>query len=606
MKKNILLLLVLALVVSLFAGCAGNTGTPANTGSTPAESGSSAGTESSAGSSGSAGSTQTETTQTETTQPAETAAPAEASPYKFAAGKFAVDAKGYAAEPYEYELPISTTDEVLTMWTVCWTPEYLPEGGYEAMEYQKFLKEQTGVNVEYTVVTSDQRRENFAVLLASDDLRDIMSGAGSFYSGTLRNAIEDGWFYNLHDYRDYMPNYMYQTLSRNNPNTTSRVFYDSDIVFAFYTLYDKALPATGYCIRTDLCEKAGVDYGKIDTIGELYDAMKALKASGVPHPLEIFSTIELTPGYNFSGYNTSCCVNKYGLPYAKRDDSGKVTFSQMTEDDRALMTTLSSWYAEGLIDPNWGGNDNTTLMDSILTSDDTALCIFNPGEVSDWEARAINPDAGWDALPRFKLTEDQIIKFGQDVTDFSYGSWSISTHCQNPELAVTYCDWFYSEYGSLICSYGKPDYTWYYDDNGNIRLSDFVLHNPNGLGSAWCQVLYAINALADGGMEIQTRKFKYEGGERLEAMHYIWLVDGYKGEYDVPTAMTFTEEQDEEKNQLSNDIMTYINETYLAFLDGSSPMSEWDNYTAAAWDMGLTRCQEIYQEAFDSFMARFN
>ena len=89
-------------------------------------------------------------------------------------------------------------------------------------------------------------------------------------------------------------------------------------------------------------------------------------------------------------------------------------------------------------------------------------------------------------------------------------------------------------------------------------------------------------------------------------MHYIWLVDGYKGEYDVPTAMTFTEEQDEEKNQLSNDIMTYINETYLAFLDGSSPMSEWDNYTAAAWDMGLTRCQEIYQEAFDSFMARFN
>ena len=52
--------------------------------------------------------------------------------------------------------------------------------------------------------------------------------------------------------------------------------------------------------------------------------------------------------------------------------------------------------------------------------------------------------------------------------------------------------------------------------------------------------------------------------------------------------------------------MTYINETYLAFLDNSSPMSEWDAYVDHAWGMGLTRCQEIYQEAYDTYMARFS
>ena len=592
MKRIIALLLAVLFVVALFSGCGGNTTSGNTTGGTTTDNG---GTTAQTGGSNESGAGETET------QPA---AVEEDSPYNFAKGKFAVDADGYAAEAYEYELPLSTTDEVLTLWTVVWTPEQMPEEGYGAMEYPKYLAEQTGVNIEYTIVTSDQRQANFAVLMAADDLRDIMAGAPSFISTTQRAAIDDGWFINLHDYRDYMPNYMYQTLSRNNPNTTSRVFFDSDIVFAFYTLYADPLPDTGYCVRSDLFEDAGYDWTKLDTIPELYDGMKALQANGIAHPLEIFSTIELTPGYNFSGYNTSCCVNKYGLPYAKKDDSGKLVFSMMTEDDRALMTTLSSWYAEGMIDPNWGANDNTTLINSVLTSDEGAICILSPGEVSGWEDTNSNPNATWNAIPRLKLTEDQIIKYGQASRDFSYGSWSISGKCANPELAVTYADWFYSPYGSLICSYGKPDYNWYYNEDGEISHTDFVLHNPGGLGSAWCQVLYAINALGDAGMEILTRKYKYDGGERLEAMHKIWAVEGYQGEYDVPSSLSFTDEQDTELNGYTNDIMTYINENYLAFLDCSTPMSEWDNYVATAQGMGLVRCQEIYQEAYDAFMAR--
>ncbi len=603
MKKVLALMLALLFVVALFAGCAGNTtggstGGGAETGNTgSANTGSGSTTETNTGSN----------TQTETTQPAgteEIAPPAEEGPYNLAPGKYAVDANGYAAEKYDYELPLSTTDEVFTLWTVCWTPQVIPEEGYGSMVYPTFLRESTGVNIEYDLTTSDQRQATFSVLIAADDLRDIMAGAVSFYSGTIRNGIEDGWFVNLHDYKDYIPNYIYETLSRNNPLTTSRVFYADDIIPCFYNMYADALPDTGMCIRADLAEKAGYDWTAIDTIPELHDALAAMQTVGVANPLEIFSTIELTPGYSFSGFNTSCCVNKYGLPYAKRDDSGKVTFTMLTEDDRNLMSTLSAWYAEGLIDPNWGANDNTTLMSSQLSSDVAGVCILNPGEVTGWEGTNPNPDARWEAMPRFKLDENSRIKYGQTSRDFCYGSWSISQKCANIELLASYCDWLYSDYGSFITSYGPQGYTWDYNADGDIRLTDFVLKNPE-LGSAWCQQVYSLNSLADAGMEIIIRKYAFEGGERLTQMHYTWIVDGYQGEYDVPT-LTFTDEQDNELHEYTNDIMTYINETYLAFLDGSSPMSEWDAYVEHAWGMGLTRCQEIYQDAYDAFMARFS
>ena len=114
MKRFCLLTLALLLLLSLFAGCGGNAG------GTPA--------------------TQAPATQAPATQAPATKAPAtqapngggestpapeateEPSPYNFAAGKYAVNADGYPVERYVYELPLCTTDEILTDWCTCYSP----------------------------------------------------------------------------------------------------------------------------------------------------------------------------------------------------------------------------------------------------------------------------------------------------------------------------------------------------------------------------------------------------------------------------------------------------------------------------------------------------
>ncbi len=619
MKKTLALILAVLLVAALFAGCGGGTTAqtpaPAESGesSGAAESGSSGSTQtsqpaqssSSGSSSGSSGSSSSGSTQT--SEPAESSEPAEeASPYNLPIGKYQKNADGFPTAPYEYELPLSTTDELFSLWTVCWTPQYMPESGFTSMPYPQYLEEQTGVHIEYTIVTSDQRQSNFAVLLAADDLRDISANAYSFYTGTVRESLEDGWFVNLYDYMDYMPNYMYQVSSRDLVDCWSKVFYDSDIITCFYNMYADPLPNTGFCIRKDFCDKWGVDYDAIDTFDEVYDALCVFRDNGLPAPVEIFNTLELTPGFMYSGYNTSAVINKYGLPYTRKNLDGELEFTLTTQDDKDLMAMLNKWFSEDLIDKNWASYGNTTEMTTPLTNDETGMCLLNPGEVADWESQSVNPDATWAALPRLKRSEDQTIMYGQTVSQFSFGAWSVSAKCSNIPLIVSYIDWYYSPTGSQIISYGVPGLTWDYDDVGNIRLTDFVLHNPDGIGLAWCLVLHANDGLADAGLQILVRKYAFDGGDRLKEMHYKWLVDGYKGEMDVPTSLTFTDEQEEELAEYTNDIQTFIAENYLMFVDGSAPMSAWDSYVDGVKSLGIDYCLEIYQEAYDAFMVRFS
>ena len=47
-----------------------------------------------------------------------------------------------------------------------------------------------------------------------------------------------------------------------------------------------------------------------------------------------------------------------------------------------------------------------------------------------------------------------------------------------------------------------------------------------------------------------------------------------------------------------------ISENIVRFIDGTRPMSEWDQFVAQLEDMGLEDCCEIYQAALDRYEER--
>ena len=51
-----------------------------------------------------------------------------------------------------------------------------------------------------------------------------------------------------------------------------------------------------------------------------------------------------------------------------------------------------------------------------------------------------------------------------------------------------------------------------------------------------------------------------------------------------------------------SDMATFIRENYLAFVDGSIPMSQWDTYAAGLEVVGLDRYLAVYQQAYDNYL----
>ena len=596
MKRTLALILAVMLVVALFAGCGGNTTstgstTPATTDST----GSNANTET--GSSNTDANTNTETESNTETQADDN------SPYHFAAGKFATDDRGIATEKYDYQLPLTEEEETLTFWTVSWNPEYIPEDGFDSMEFPQELKAQTGVNVEYTIVTMDAMQSNYAVLLAADDLRDLMCHGVSYYSGTVKEAVEDGYFINIYDYREYCPNYMYEAAYRDTSDkaTYSDVFYEDDFVYSFWDLYDGPVVNMGPVVRNDWVEKVGMTRDGIRTWDDIYDMMVAEKAEGLSTaPWQLINTVEISGAKFFSSFDTIGFTNTSALqtPF---QTNGEVQMVHITDNDRNLMEYLNKCWNAGLIDPDWAGAASNN--DYLNKVDNCGFFATTASGIMTLEGNCNDPDAEFVTVRKLLREPGQVLHVGEAASRKSYGETCISASCENIPLAVTWCDFRYSDGAYNLINYGKQGYTWDYNDQGKVQLTDQVLNNPEGLATTWCLLLYALNNLADCGLEDSNRKLYYPGGEKYIEFNDIWYDFQYDGAWEWPFGLNLSDEDQQTVNEYAGDYITFISENFTAFIDGSKPMGEWDAYVEGAKSIGGDAIAAIYQATLDAYNA---
>jgi putative aldouronate transport system substrate-binding protein len=574
------MLLVLAFAFALFAGC-GNKAEN-NGGSSAAAAGND--TAQNAG---------TETDAAESTPAAE-----EESPYNFATG-VELNADGYPVSKYVYELPLSTTDEKFTMWTTCYSPELIPEEGFGSLPMQAGVREMTGVNIEYNVVSAATRQENFAVNLNSDSLDDIIIQGGFFYTtGTLRQAVDDGYFANLIDYKDYMPCYLYENYaaSKTNPDILNYIYYDAETMPVIYGRYKEVNPNMGFYLRQDWLDKLGLGLAEdVKTYEQLTDIMAAFKTEQPEaYPMFMFSAIELD-SYMFTGYNTY--IVGTGLSN-KRVVDGKVQFCGTTDDCGLAMAQLADWYAKEYVNPNYlsavagqSYNDGT---------EDNTTGVF-PCLASTIGAESSNPDAVWAPMPKPLLTEDQVIHFGQSDLGFHYGSTAISAKCANIPLVVTWVDWWFSDEGSDFTNWGPEGFIWEYNDKGERELTDFILTQQ--VGTAVAMSVYLCSFLADACLFDNNRHYAYPGGEAITKSFEVWKIKNYDGAYAFPASIKLSAEDGEAAATIMQDLNTYFAEQIYLFVDGSRPINEWDAFQTELDAFGLSDVTAIWQAQYDTYLA---
>ena len=274
--------------------------------------------------------------------------------------------------------------------------------------------------------------------------------------------------------------------------------------------------------------------------------------------------------------------------------------SNMNQEDLELMTLMNSWYSEGLIDPNWASYGS--LQDFDMKMDDGEMgyiCGTRPTTII--KHNDYMPEGeSWVALRKPLREAGQTLHMGYRVNRVYWGSAAISTSCPNIELAVTWLDWRYSEAGKFMYAYGVEGVSWYYDEDGIVRITDFILNHEAYYSMA--MTAYALNNIGEPGLYVNY-SWQIPGNASAKEAIDFWGTVPHDNDYMYPSGISYTDEQTELLSQYGNDIGTYLEENYVLFLDGSKPLSEWDSYVQVLYDIGIEQVLAVYQEAYDAYMA---
>jgi len=286
----------------------------------------------------------------------------------------------------------------------------------------------------------------------------------------------------------------------------------------------------------------------------------------------------------------------------------------MDEIDFEALTMLKSWMDEGLITPAWAELSDTNARQAEITGNRSGLIVDNPGAMAGYSENSGVPGMRWEAIHNPAKTRNWQYKFGNGFREwgmFNGFGWTYNAKASNIPLLITYGDWFYSDEGSTIGTWGIKGLTYDYDANGNMYKTDFVVHNDLNLAVAWFMMLYAQNSFAEPIRQNHLANYAYPSGEYYKNMFYLWQESGYLRKpgvesWDWPSnEAKMTLQQSDEVATYITDANTWLTENYVLFVDGSQPLTKanWDAYSKNLRDVGYDRYQIVMQTVYDNYMS---
>jgi putative aldouronate transport system substrate-binding protein len=517
-----------------------------------------------------------------------------------------------AAEPEEYvytgewaTYPLEG-DNTLTMW--CEFPGFLSMVGidsYKDCSVFAAAEEATGVHIEFTEVSMMNASEQFSLMCASGDMKDILGGTGSYYGSTAA-AIEEEIIIDLAPYAEkYMGNYMtilndprYEAYKENAYNSEGQLPEISSIS-------DEYKPTAGMQIRKDWLEKLDLDTP--ETYDDLENVLKAFKENyGCSSAFLMSGSTQvnnLIAGYGTTGAAEDSMggstVNMYQV-------DGVIRNGYQDESYKAYLTMMNRWYKEGLISPDFitaSSDGSQNNMDGDIIAGNCGVWYAQGNFVGQYESQAqvTEPDFSIMGLadpysPEYnpeKTTHFTTLSGGNSGGS---GALSVSTNCEDVQLACQWLDYFWTEPGQILCNYGIEGEGFEYVD-GKPQFTDFIINGGNFQFMMTGYTLSGVPTYTDFDKSF----FTYSDNV-LEAFD-IWAacVDDL---YTLPSGLTLTSEQSDAYTSKFNDINTMAEERVGKFITGEADIeTQWDTFQADLISMGIEDCIAVYQEAYDDYMA---
>lgn len=484
----------------------------------------------------------------------------------------------------------------LTIWRTAATSD--PKLGivtYNDIEMVQKWEEATNVHIEWDIPPSGQEREQFNLMVTSGVYPDIIFDANQYYTGGLDKAIADDVVIPLNDLLDtYGPDY--KKLISSDPLVLKDCTTDEGNIAAVFLInYPDQGPWYGLTVRNDWLEACNLDVPV--TYDDWHDMLVAFKDQmGATNPLWLNNRGSDMFNIFTAGFGVATLGN--GSTAAFYNDNGTAKYGPLEPGYKDYVTTMAQWYSEGLIDPDFYTRTTDVFVPDDLSG--TGACGAFADIYTLIDLRPVTSiDTTIDTIP----VPQPVMKEGDTVHlrqyNFTRGTSgaSISTACKNPELAMAWMNLGSIEEYSLLAYWGVEGDT-YTMENGEPQFTDKILNNeeftPN---DAVTKYLWRAP-----GMYRWSRELQFAGPKAVDAIDNVW-VQHSDGAWYMPN-ITMTTEEGNEFSRIMGDVDTYASEMTTKFILGQESLDNYDSFVETLRGMGAESALALQQAALDRFNAR--
>jgi putative aldouronate transport system substrate-binding protein len=501
---------------------------------------------------------------------------------------------------------ISKEPVTLTTWVELNTAELSYYPNLADTPGVKEMMKRTGLILKFIHPPAGQAAEQFNIMVAGGELPDIVVNYFyDNYKGGVKAAIADKIIIDPAPLVEkYAPNFKRLVLS--NPIARRIVINDEGVMtgfggaIAFDLKYGEGHVYVGPMVRKDLLAKSGLAMPV--TFDDWYVLLTKFKQMGVKIPLAWgHNSRDWDPTYGYmiwaDGYDTMW--NHKGQK-GFYDNNGKIEYGPTNAGYKALMTMLAKWYAEGLVNRDFATQtylEDVKYQSSIGEAGAAVHHLYEYGTIND---KAVAGGFEFAPAPQPVRTKGQKLNFNSESAWWvSENGWYISAKSKHPVEAVKFIDWLYSDEARLIENWGIEGES-YVMKNGQPEFSDKFLADRVRMNN-----LYAPNAVK---LNLDSRMDDLQYS--LPVQHAAWALWEDKGAYSTTTdwkfkpGLSFTMDEDTRFNAIMTDVWTYAEETFMKFVMGREPLSNWDAYVAKINSMGLPEAQRIRQASLDRYNKR--
>ena len=293
-------------------------------------------------------------------------------------------------------------------------------------------------------------------------------------------------------------------------------------------------------------------------------------------------------------------IGAFGLREDFYQEDGQVKYGQVQEGFREYLTLMHDWYAKGYISKDFISQSNVDTMfalGEIGTYDKPIVAAYNFGEAEGYTVLS---------TPYPRQTEDQFLHWdGYQASlvskDLNYGMVVVSSTCEQPELAVQWLNFLYTEPGIELANWGIEGLNYEIVDGVHQYLP--AMWDYNGISQEGLNYYFKMHNAASYAYSDTVCHANLLKSPEATAIRMLYDDDPLLDSALYLPNISLNADETETKTRVMSDIDTYVDEMVLKFIVGTEPLDNWDTFVSTVEGMGLQEALDAMQSAYDRYMA---